>query len=135
VENSWLYEEGRISLQLLDSSLNASLQLALNESILRSLSSSQLVCPGCLIKPIYSLNFTNFHLNMTENGIQITALEGDIEKELDEAINNFLSLFTGAYREAIPVFINYMVVTFLQGEINDQISSLLNEFDECPDPK
>ena len=62
-----------------------------------------------------------FAVNVEE--VSITPMQGDIEKEFDQLVNNVLTLLTGSFRNAIPPFINMIMNTKAAEEINALINT------------
>ena len=131
-----LQEKAVFSMVLEHNHLQASMQLALQEAFLQSMSGNQFVSMGCLSTAVESVNFTQLLVNTTVRELALVPLEGSFERDLDKAIDDFLSLFIFGFNPAIPAFLNGIIGGPLRHELNNVLAEYFAEgkSDTCPAP-
>ncbi len=68
---------------------------------------------------------------MSTDALQVVALSGSLENQLDKLISNILEVFTNSYRIAIPAFFNYVVTTRVQSLANSFLGRVLAMNESC----
>lgn len=122
-----LFEKAKFSLRLARNSLQGRMLLALDEKTIHSLSSGEFFNTGCLCSAITGINFTQFLLNTTLESINLEALGGGFEQDLDQAISNLIQLFTHSFGAAIPAFLNGIIGGPLRGVANTMINAYVTD--------
>jgi len=121
-----LYEKARFSMRLAHNTLQGRMLLALSESVVSSLSGLQFLEAGCICSAIKNINFTQFILNTTVQDIRLESIGGGSEKDLDQAIDNIIALFTHSFGSAIPAFLNGIIVGPLRTYVNEAIATMIS---------
>lgn len=134
LNDKWLYEEGKIILRLAHNDLRAATQLALREDVVNKLNPAQLIFPGCLAATLYDAELFQLFFNTSVRQLTIKALDGDLEKDLDDAINQILLLFTSSFGLAIPAFFNGFGDAPIKQAVNSLFLELMENKDSCPAP-
>lgn len=132
-----LYEKAQFTMRLTNNALSVQTQLALSSNIYHALQGSQFLKVPCLCDVIEDVNFTQFALNTTVADIELVALGGAFEKDLDDAIDNLLALFTRSFGPAIPTFLNGYLTIAVREMVNTKISSFIANTtagSTCPPP-
>ena len=127
-----LYEEGAVIIKLRDNNLNASAQVALKADALSSMKPDQYAYLECILDAIQDITFTQIFMNTTVVKVSIMAIDGDLEKDVDEMIDNVLELFTSSFGPAIPAFFNGFVGEPARKQANRNISEILSRPKSCP---
>lgn len=137
VKSATLFERGNLTAVLREAQLNTTFQLALNETTVNSLLSApaKLGVATCLLDALYNFNATQAVFNMSVDKLELAAIEGDIEKQFDEALTTILSLFTTAYVKVIPAFFNGMIAGPLRNYGNEWFANLTERHSNgtCPE--
>jgi len=100
------------------------------------LSLSQLLHIGCLKKSVISTNITQLLLNFDLNYIKVLAddtgvstndkSDKELELDIDQFIDNILSLFITSYKHAVPGFVDGFVAGPIANKINEFVTEFMN---------
>ncbi|KAL6068024.1 LBP/BPI/CETP family, carboxy-terminal domain protein [Balamuthia mandrillaris] len=131
-----LFESGILVLDMEHNELNGTAQLALSEKALKGLFPQQILnnLEECVLASLYDVNVTQLQFGMSIHQLKLIAGGGDIEKDLDAAIDNALLLFTTAFGPAIPAFFSGVVALAGRNEANRLAAELLAANHTCPPP-
>eukprot|EP00047_Mylnosiga_fluctuans_P012973 m.28709 g.28709 ORF g.28709 m.28709 type:complete len:786 (+) comp4583_c0_seq1:895-3252(+) len=121
-----LYEQAQLSFNITDCTLHAQSQLTMNQATVQSLYGTQFADSACLREAVTGLNITQFVLNTTVQSIELLAIGAELEKDLDQAIDNLLLLFTLGLQPAIPALLNSIIDGEVRGLVNEKIYNALN---------
>ena len=129
-----LYEEAEISTYLDDNVMDLVLQLASWAGVATNYSSNQCLNTSCMEALVSgnSTGLTFFQLNFSFRYIELLANTGDLEADVRDVFNNFVSLFVDNYKPFIAPALNGFVrgegLVLLNGLLSD---ALVDAF--CPD--
>jgi len=136
VAGGYLYEEAQIEIFASNNNVNGSISLLLLEDAIKGLGGSQLEQIGCLIRTINETQLISVFVQMLIENLHVTALGGDIEKDIDATIDNIMALFTSSFGPAIPAFMNGYAVPPAIAFANDFVTQMRNQTEanySCPD--
>lgn len=81
-------------------------EIALNKSQLQLKGVGMLADPDCLLTAFDNLSTVFFQLGMKSQELELVGGSSGLEADIDEAINNVLTLVFGAYSVAVPAVLN-----------------------------
>lgn len=132
--DTYLYEEAVLIAGLENNTLHSSLQVAINDATVRSLTDNQIIVPGCLLSTVHDLNMTQLDFSFVLAQLQILATNGGTEEQLDTAINNVFALLTQSFQPAIPALFNGLVAGPVRLLANVGFGALLEANTTCTNP-
>jgi len=132
--DTYLYEEAVLEAELQNNSLRSSLQVAIREATVLALSDTEKIVPGCLMSTLYDLNLTQLDFSFVLSQIEILAVNGGSEEQIDAAINNMLALFTTSFQVAIPALFNGIIAGPARVSINSGFEAIIEANHTCTDP-
>ena len=123
-------------LQLRQPTMNSTLELVLNKSMLSAMDGHRLVgnaseVAECFVTAVDQFNVTELTVAMDTNLLEFSAVSGgSLEQDVDLALNEFLQLFTDAYKPVIPAFLNAFVSAPIRAATNAAVADILAN-DSC----
>eukprot|EP01119_Soliformovum_irregulare_P012739 TRINITY_DN3330_c0_g1_i1.p1 TRINITY_DN3330_c0_g1~~TRINITY_DN3330_c0_g1_i1.p1 ORF type:complete len:1040 (-),score=250.66 TRINITY_DN3330_c0_g1_i1:70-3189(-) len=132
--SQWLYEEANLQVNLTHNNLKSQLEILVREVEAQNLQLMQMQYRPCLSKVLYDASMVQLVFNTSVDDIKLTAMGGSLEKALDKAIDDTLSLFTTSFRPAIPAFFNGYASDFIMEEVNGLVRKFVDTNETCPPP-
>ncbi|KAL6071759.1 Paraquat-inducible protein A [Balamuthia mandrillaris] len=126
-----LYESALMSMSMKDNMLSSDVVLALRNHILPFLKPDQLNMQ-CILSTVEVAEITNLAFNISLTQLALVALGGDVEQDLDEAIDNIIALFTSSFRPAIPAFMNGVIAGPGRDRLNKYFAGVVAQNHTCP---
>mmetsp|Transcript_10112 Transcript_10112/g.19792 ORF Transcript_10112/g.19792 Transcript_10112/m.19792 type:complete len:2068 (+) Transcript_10112:36-6239(+) len=90
-----------------------------------TLSLGQISQLPCVAESLSSASITDAKLNYSSFTVELKTSEGDLEEELDEAINNVVNLLLTSYETLIPEVIDGVIRTNLLPRLNKAVENSL----------
>eukprot|EP00954_Amorphochlora_amoebiformis_P014754 1153522-Amorphochlora_amoeboformis.AAC.1 len=106
--------------------------VAMRENRTLDLKLGQLLEPPCLARIFESINFTEILVNFTLGDLEVTAMGGDIEDQLDHTINNLINLFKDRYILVVPGVVHGFLAGPGADLINSELDLLLKNLSGTP---
>ncbi|KAH3756969.1 Paraquat-inducible protein A [Pelomyxa schiedti] len=131
-DSHWLYEEARFTLKLEENVLDNTFQVTVYPQRSENYTNTMCMDPQCLLG-IFGANstaITELLFNITIAQLGLVASAGDLEDDVDQAIDDVLLLLTTSFEQCVPAFLNGFVAGPVVVMLNDLMSTGLNEA-EC----
>ena len=121
-----LSEQFKLELNLTKTVLDTMLDLALDRTKVSHLAINDIHAPGCILDTIDVFNLTKLSVNLSADDVElISEAGGSLEKDIDEALNNFFNLFVNGFHDVVPAVLNAFVSEPLRKAINVGVNDLL----------
>ena len=112
---------------------SALLLLALNGTALRDLTPYDLSMPLCLLTPLLDAGVRSLGLNISGAlALSLTSAGGDIEQDIDKAINDLLKLVTQTFAPVIPAVSDGLLGGPLRDMANNVVHGLVDDLKPYP---
>ena len=109
-----------------NNTLQSDLVLAVNETALNALAGADMrITKNCLLSITSYINITQAYFYTHVRNITMATTSGDIEEDIDTAINNILYMFISSSDSAIPAFFNAIIVAPLLSLLDSTIAKKL----------
>ena len=130
-DSYWLYESGRITLNLSENKLDSKFQVAFYPETSENFTNSMCSNGDCVLSMFggNSTGFKSLLVNISTAQLAVIAEAGDLEEDVDAAIDNVLALLTTSFESCIPAFLNGFITGPLLQTANIGIHSGLNNAD------
>jgi hypothetical protein len=127
-----LQESFNVSFTMVNGTLDLVVDLLISTSRSNALIAGQIFQGPCLLSTLDTITLPWFHLNFTVTDLALTPTSGAAERDLDQAIDDLLSLFITGFDNVIPYILDAGLV-----ELAATVSRSLNHSASsasCPQP-
>ncbi len=127
-----LYEEAQLVTRLINNSLWGQMQLPSYSGRVDNYSNAQCLNLQCIIDLFdeKGTGINQLSLNESFEYIKLQAGNGELEKEIDNLINDLVGLFIDNYKSQIPAFLNAILNSTLIDKVNNLTSNYMIK-NEC----
>ena len=127
-----LYEEAQLVTRLINNSLWGQMQLPSYSGRVDNYSNAQCLNLQCIIDLFdeKGTGINQLSLNESFEYIKLQAGNGELEKEIDNLINDLVGLFIDSYKSQIPAFLNAILNSTLIDKVNNLTSNYMIK-NEC----
>ena len=122
-----LYEQAQLVTRLINNSLWGQIQLPSISGKADTYSNKQCLNLECIINLFDNegTGINQLSLNETFEYIKIQAGNGELEKDIDNLINDLVGLFIDSYKNQIPAFLNAILNSTLIDKVNNLTSNYM----------
>lgn len=120
-----LYEEAQLVFSISDARFAAAMQTFINQNKLENLHGPDSFNLSCLLTTVERLNLTEASFNMTLDTLELIAVNGNEEQDIDNLFNNLILLFITQYNPFVAPFFNGFVAGPVRDALNDALADFL----------
>eukprot|EP00730_Choanoeca_flexa_P014305 TRINITY_DN6209_c0_g1_i1.p1 TRINITY_DN6209_c0_g1~~TRINITY_DN6209_c0_g1_i1.p1 ORF type:complete len:1010 (+),score=252.90 TRINITY_DN6209_c0_g1_i1:137-3166(+) len=127
-----LYEGFNLTFTMANGSLDLDVDLLVSTARSNALQAAQSLNAQCLLSTVDYIAMPWFHLNFTVQDLSLAADGGISERDLDQAINDFVALLVGGFDPVIPFLLDAVL-----DDLAQDVTKLLNQTvanASCPAP-
>eukprot|EP00051_Salpingoeca_urceolata_P025968 m.473765 g.473765 ORF g.473765 m.473765 type:complete len:1012 (-) comp20388_c0_seq17:25-3060(-) len=121
--SSVLHESGVLFMNLSHNVLNTTMQVAVRKAPMEALTTRQVANMDCLLSTVADFNLTQLTLNTSVRNLSLAAVDGNVEKDFDAAIDALLGLAVHAFGPSIPAYLNGAVIEQLRLLANEAVAN------------